>query len=681
MYGIFKTRTGARIRALILTAALIIMCLICAGQNNGSIFSIASWDPASRTMGIVSLVMALAAGFVCMLKKPSGTFLKVFGVIWIIVQPLLAVGLLQYYTLDPFRIYPSMIVVNYLFVLLFELFLVFAFGSIRIGCTIVPIVVMVIGITNYFVVSFRGSPIVPWDIYSVRTAASVAGNYSYVLDWQFVISTIGLVMLALVSMKLAVRIRHIAVRAVFALLSLGLLIAEGLFLQKDEVQEKLGMDTILFTPNVRYRNNGFLAAYIGDIHLITVKEPEEYSPEKARSIVDRVTGTRDDKEIGESTVVKVDSKDMPNIVVIMNEAFSDLSVLGDFKTSEDPMPFTRSLMNDYAGGQLMVSVKGGNTANTEYEFLTGDSMAFLPEGSVVYQQFLHDNLPALPSYLAGMGYDTIAIHPYNASGWDRDKVYNLMGFREFLSIRDFVNPDKLRGYVSDKGAFGKIKDVLSEGSADDQRDFIFEVTMQNHGGYSKPTDDFTPYIDLMGLGYSNTQTKAVERYLSLIRESDKALEDLVKWLEDYDEPVIVVMFGDHQPSDYISNVIERLTGYDQEASVEEAQKRYIVPYVVWNNYGAEFELQDLTSVNYLAADLLEQAGLPLTQYQKYLLVQQNELPVVCAGAYVDKNGNYYSFDEPSAYSQILNDYDILMYNHLMDSKNRVAGIFSESLDD
>ena len=681
MYGIFKTRTGARIRALILTAALIIMCLICAGQNNGSIFSIASWDPASRTMGIVSLVMALAAGFVCMLKKPSGTFLKVFGVIWIIVQPLLAVGLLQYYTLDPFRIYPSMIVVNYLFVLLFELFLVFAFGSIRIGCTIVPIVVMVIGITNYFVVSFRGSPIVPWDIYSVRTAASVAGNYSYVLNWQFVISTIGLVMLALVSMKLAVRIRHIAVRAVFALLSLGLLIAEGLFLQKDEVQEKLGMDTILFTPNVRYRNNGFLAAYIGDIHLITVKEPEEYSPEKARSIVDRVTGTRDDKEIGESTVVKVDSKDMPNIVVIMNEAFSDLSVLGDFKTSEDPMPFTRSLMNDYAGGQLMVSVKGGNTANTEYEFLTGDSMAFLPEGSVVYQQFLHDNLPALPSYLAGMGYDTIAIHPYNASGWDRDKVYNLMGFREFLSIRDFVNPDKLRGYVSDKGAFGKIKDVLSEGSADDQRDFIFEVTMQNHGGYSKPTDDFTPYIDLMGLGYSNTQTKAVERYLSLIRESDKALKDLVKWLEDYDEPVIVVMFGDHQPSDYISNVIERLTGYDQEASVEEAQKRYIVPYVVWNNYGAEFKLQDLTSVNYLAADLLEQAGLPLTQYQKYLLVQQNELPVVCAGAYVDKNGNYYSFDEPSAYSQILNDYDILMYNHLMDSKNRVAGIFSESLDD
>ena len=119
-------------------------------------------------------------------------------------------------------------------------------------------------------------------------------------------------------------------------------------------------------------------------------------------------------------------KEAPNIIVIMNEAFSDLSVLGDFKTNIDYMPNMRQMMKEYGGGNLMVSVKGGNTANTEYEFLAGDTMAFLPEGSVVYQQFIHDNVPALPSYLAGLGYDTIAIHPYNASGWERDKVYNLL---------------------------------------------------------------------------------------------------------------------------------------------------------------------------------------------------------------------------------------------------------------
>ena len=77
---------------------------------------------------------------------------------------------------------------------------------------------------------------------------------------------------------------------------------------------------------------------------------------------------------------------------------------------------------------------------------------------------------------------------------------------------------------------------------------------------------------------------------------------------------------------------------------------------------------------------LEQIGIPITQYQKYLLVQQTELPVICAGAYVDKNGKYYAFDQPGAYSQILNDYNILEYNHLIDIKNRVTGIFTESLE-
>ena len=86
------------------------------------------------------------------------------------------------------------------------------------------------------------------------------------------------------------------------------------------------------------------------------------------------------------------------------------------------------------------------------------------------------------------------------------------------------------------------------------------------------------------------------------------------------------------------------------------------------------------SVNYLAADILSGAGLPLTQYMRYLLVQQQELPVVCAGAYVDKNGQYYGFDKQSAYSQILNDYNILEYNHLIDINNRVTGIFTESLE-
>ena len=131
------------------------------------------------------------------------------------------------------------------------------------------------------------------------------------------------------------------------------------------------------------------------------------------------------------TEAPASSGQYPNIVVIMNEAFSDLSVWGDFATSEEVMPFFKSLQQEAVGGELYVSVKGGNTANTEFEFLTGDTMGFLPKGSIPYQQYINDETPSLASYLKTLGYSTTAIHPYNRTGWDRDTVYEKFGFDEF----------------------------------------------------------------------------------------------------------------------------------------------------------------------------------------------------------------------------------------------------------
>ena len=117
----------------------------------------------------------------------------------------------------------------------------------------------------------------------------------------------------------------------------------------------------------------------------------------------------------------------------MNEAFSDPSVLGDFTTNEDYMPFVHSLLDgadNTISGHLNVSVKGGNTANTEFEYLTGASMAFLPYGSIPYQQYVKKETPSMASYLSSLGYYTIAMHPYRAAGWDRNLVYPKLGFDE-----------------------------------------------------------------------------------------------------------------------------------------------------------------------------------------------------------------------------------------------------------
>lgn len=370
---------------------------------------------------------------------------------------------------------------------------------------------------------------------------------------------------------------------------------------------------------------------------------------------------------------------MPNIIVIMDEAFADLSVLGDFSTNEDYMPFVRSLMEDYTSGRLMVSVKGGNTANTEYEFLSGDTMAFLPSGSVVYQQYIKGEVPTMVTNLKDMGYMTTGIHPYLGSGWDRDTVYPKLGFDKFLDIDDFEDPEYVRNYVSDVSAFDKIIEVF-ENKPEGESQFIFEVTMQNHSGYSKDYPGFSPTIKLTDFTSSSTSIQAAEKYLTLIQKSDAAFEQLIRYFEKVEEPTVILLFGDHQPSDYITNVISRVTGYNVEGSLEEYQKSYEVPFVIWDNFGlAKDESMELTSVNYLGAYLLEHAGLPLTQYQEYLMDLREELPVICAGTYIDKDGNYYSYsEENTGFDEMLNDYNILQYNHLTDGKHRVESLFSET---
>lgn len=641
----------------ILTVVLLILTALAFIAERGAWFDLP-----------LGLLLSLLAGVYMLLKRKSG---KVFSVLTAAVIPFLSMYCLQFYTCDPWRMYPMMLLVNCIFFYLFYLMLSFLLGSFSMGYTIPSVLIMVIGIANYFVIEFRSAPIVPWDLLSLGTAASVADNYTYTISWRLLFVTFGFVFLILTARKNTLRPKKLALRIPAFVLTLALLIASVGAIQKKEVKDWLGMDQTLFTPGVRYRNNGFMAAFLGNLYLINIKEPDGYSVKKVEEIQQEVLKRRDEEQSASVDVAK-----MPNIIVVMNEAFSDLSVLGEFNTNEDYMPFFRSLMEDYTSGHLMVSVKGGNTANTEYEFLSGDTMAFLPTGSVVYQQYIKDEVPTLTSYLKNLGYSTTAIHPYRAAGWDRDTVYPKLGFEEFLDITDFQDPYYIRSYVSDQSAFEKIIEVF-ENKQKDEKKFIFEVTMQNHSAYSKEDPDVETQIKLTDYTSVTTSVRAAQNYLTLIRASDDAFKKLIEYFEKVEEPTVIIMFGDHLPSDYVSNVIARLTGYNQEDSLEENQRSYEVPYVIWDNMGLEKDdSMELTSVNYLAAYLMKRLDMPLTCYQEFLLNLKEELPVICAGTYINKEGLYHTYtEEDNVYGTLLNDYNILQYNHLTDGKHRVESMF------
>ncbi len=507
-------------------------------------------------------------------------------------------------------------------IVLFELImalLLFLFGKLKTALRCQTILFMIIGLANYYVLEFRSAPIMPWDILSIGTAASVANNFKYTLSKETVFVLIGFVILILLESKVTLELKkdwRIRVGGVLA--SFALLWGFTAMLHQDSTVARFKLYDKLFTPTVMSKRDGTAVAFLMELKYIVVEKPDGYNKEDAAALL--ASYDTNDTESATHT---------PNIIVIMNEAFSDLSVLGDFETNEDYMPFLHSLMQEGTpntiSGHLNVSVLGGNTANTEFEFLTGNTMAFLPQGSVAYQQYVKSNDYSIATYLKSKGYDTIAMHPYNASGWDRDKVYPLLGFDTFYSLKDWVNPVKIRKYVSDQSCYDKIIELYEQKDANTPF-FLFNVTMQNHSSYSEEYDNFHPDITVEG-----TSSKILPNYLSLIKLSDQALENLIEYFSQADEDTVIVFFGDHQPSNSVAAPVWKINGRSGDSLTEEEEAlRYKVPFIIWANYDIEAASNVETSANYLGGHVLRAAGLPLYDYRNYLSQLEGQYPVLTA---------------------------------------------------
>lgn len=521
------------------------------------------------------------------------------------------------------------------------------------------------GLTNHYVMAFRSTPFVPWDLLSVRTAASVAQNYDFTPTPRMIVVTV-LFVLLMVAVRVLRKVPRIKLpirlgSAVLCGLALCLFVNT---LQQETFQNKHYLYPFLFTPAYMTKVNGMAVTFAMDLAYVAVDKPEGYSAEEAQKTLEQYgntdnvfaddeENTNDAKNRGEDA----NNKDLPNIIVIMDEAFSDLSVVGDLETNEDYMPFMHKMQQgaDHTiTGYAQVSVCGGNTANSEFEFLTGNTMSFLPSGSIPYQQYITKDTPSLASYLASLGYETYAQHPYYASGWNREKVYPLLGFEHLNFIDDYANKTYVRKYVSDDADMQHIIDTY-ENKEDGKPAFIFNVTMQNHGGYTDAFSDLSEDVHA-----TNYNSEVLDRYLSLIRLTDQSLEKLVDYFSNVDEKTVIVFFGDHQPSDTVAaQVQDSMLLPGESVPDEQLRKRYQVPYLVWANYDIDGATQQNTSLNYLSAEVLKAAGVPTDAYQNFLLDLQKSYPVMSAAGRTDAS---------DADENMLNTYKKLQYYNLFETK-------------
>ena len=521
------------------------------------------------------------------------------------------------------------------------------------------------GLVNYFIWQFRGIPVMVADIASLGTAMDVAKHYTYELNrsalWALVYTVAFIsVTLSLKSYKGLNWKKRICALLVFC-------IPYGIFYTQmlhGDLMKKHGITVSVWEPSRNYATNGSLLSFFLSYTYYVVEEPDNYSVSKVEQITASYTS---DSVSGQNAEVR------PNIIAIMNEAYSDLNVDGKLETTEDYMPFVHNLTEDTVKGNLYVSVFAGNTANTEFEFLTGCSMAFLPYRAIPYNSYIKDTFPSLTHNLVADGYTgNEAIHLATKSAWSRDKIYPLLGFQKFIGAADIDQIEYIRNFASDQTDFDLLISEYESARKQTQDPFyVFTVTIQNHGGYSASQGLIDTPIQITS---AEQKDEAAEQYINLIRTTDLAFENLVSYFKNVEEPTVIIMFGDHQPS-LSTAFYEKLIGKKAEDfTLEDTKNRYTVPYLIWANYDIQEEEVDM-SANYLSAYLMKVIGGKMTGYQKYLLDLYEQVPVITDNAYQGKDGVLHGLDEISEYSDKIREYQMIQYNNLFDSSNRVADFY------
>ena len=586
-------------------------------------------------------------------------FRNCVGILLFVLGPLILGRRLELLTLDTGYLLPFSMRWNMGIMYLFGVILLLCTGSIRFSVCGGNLLLTLLYTVNYYVFSFRGGPLHLNDLTAAGTAARVVGNYNLRPNSHlaFVWCILGVFLVYGAQSGLRRKRDRAGKRRAFlchlASLAAGIALAgvSGYWLLNTDMLVEAGFTDIRgFDETINYHFNGYLVASFIDIRNSRVVKPQGYREETVEAILEEARDSTVDRE----------KEEMPHIILIMNESFSDLRVLGDLQPDEENLPFFYGLSENTVRGYVNASVLGGGTANSEFEVFTGCSMGFLPVSYYAYQRCVRGEMPSLVSSLNHMGYTTWSMHPAPASNWNRERVYRSFGFGNSLWIEDFPEADSLHYGVSDLETYRKVEELFESREAG-ERLFVFDLTIQNHGGYYESDVE-------RSVTASNLSSAEADIYLSLMRESDRAFGQLIDYFSLQEEPVVVCMFGDHQPK-LPDDFYEEL--YAQTPDMDETEKQlniYKTPFVIWANYDIQ-ERADLDiGMSYLGALLMDVAGLPKSPFFSFLSHYMEEYPIVTMNGYGDREGNFHGW---SGDGSELAEYRMLQYNYLFE-QDRVA---------
>lgn len=524
-------------------------------------------------------------------------------------------------------------------------------NRVRWSLSIGMIICLIFAIADSFVGKFRGMVIRTADIYAIKTAMNVGDTYELVFDWYMVIGILMTIAFILVAARCDYREKSKKQRGIKVAFGIIFVISFAVIVFNKSFLNKHNAAPYAWGEWQSIKDHGALWDVMAGIPFLKLEAPEGYSQKEAEAILESVDQTQGNALQSENDF----QGKKPNIIMIMNESFSDLENFGTGLTAEtEVLSFFHSLTENTIRGEVVVPTYGGGTCNTEFEALTGCTMSFLPDGIYPFMSYIKEGMENIGSTL-NEEYETYFSHPFKSTGWNRSNVYSLFGFDNILFDEGYSEEEYMRDYVSDEVNYERLIENYEVAVSEGKNVFMFNVTMQNHGSYN-----YEPFENTKIVGMEN-QYPLAEQYLTLAKETDNALKGLIEYFEQREEPVIICMFGDHYPS-VEEELYDKLLADTEEEGTELELLKYRTPFMIWSNYDIEEKEDMVLSANYLSTLLLETAELPLTSYQNYLVNLYEQWPVISRYGVMDASGTWYSWKEVELDEKIAEYEKVQYYN-------------------
>lgn len=397
----------------------------------------------------------------------------------------------------------------------------------------ITVVIVGLAVTNSILLCFRITPLAATDIALLTSVFEIMGIYLTV--WQIILLVLlvlvviaGLIYLG-IRMKKQVYHPLLAVcNAVISILAVVLMIHIG--------DARGWLQTEFANLPDAYADNGFVYCFTRSLFDRGISKPDTYDEDAVDNILE---------DMKKQTTNEVEEK--PNIIFIQLESFMDLKRMQGVTYSEEPTPVYSSLRKTCPGGFLKVPSVGAGTANTEFEILTGMTLDYFGAGEYPYKTVLQDETCESMAYnLRELGYRTGVLHNNTGSFYSRNKVFANLGFDYFVSSEYMENLSyNPIGWAKDKVLTGQIQHILK---ATSEPDLIYTITVQDHGKY--PTELLeNPHIKVSGFAPEDEERQnAFTYYVNQCHETDAFLGSLIATLNAFEEPVVLVLYGDHLPN-------------------------------------------------------------------------------------------------------------------------------------